>query len=1052
MARSVCSLKSYAAGAAVLFLLAFLSPTLVRSAEDADKAASLRELSVQLIDVGAEQLRRGAYSAAQRSLEQANENRQYLSDSQRKNLDEMLAKTQAAAGEREKIYETMRSADASAKVKNYSRAISSLSSIQESPYLAKAERTQVQTNLAAYKSGLKNQQEEVATLFAKSIRLYGDGKFEEARKGFEEVAFSGVPLVSTGPTAKEYIAKIDDQLAKNAAVAAAPVAPAAPAVAAAVPVAAQTKPAAVEEELLNEKAPAVPLDEPKTTIAVAPPQEKQPATAPPVAAAPAAPAAVAVSAAKESSQCAISSDGAYVDKVMQQRNVQRSYTEAVVDDAAAKARAQMQQGNFAAARESIYSAWRVVDTNKILLGDDLYKKMNDTLTGIKNEIDAKDAAAAAITQQQRQKEAALLQNQLRGQQETERRQRIDDLMSKALALQREQRYEDARGQLELLLAIDPLNEQALTIHQTLTDMINFRKQLDVRRQIDEQTMATFLSADKSGIPHADELVYPQDWRELTSKRSPEEIGGMSADDVQVNKQLDESVDLSKLTPDTAFGDAIVMLQNSVQPQLRIFVNWKDLENNAEITRLTRINMEPISGIPLRKAIGLLLSSISGAGVKLGYAIEGGVVSIATEASLPTTMVQRAYDVSDLLGIRADFVTDLTTTGLGQISQAATTGGQGGGGGGGQRQQQQQQGQQQQMTSQELEQRSQTRIAQVEEMIKQINPESWDTAGGKGTLRVWDTSLIVVQTSEVHKQIADMIEKLRTAMGLGQQVAIEARFLLVSETFLEDIGFDVDFTSIHLGGKWDPLSVQQDSISTTSGAEKNTALTAQGAYGGVLDDLQVQFLVKATQESTNGRQLQAPRVCVLSGESATLSVTTDQSYISNVTAEQSTASAGTGTSTNVATTLQQEISTITSGVILNVTPTISSDKRYVILRITTNTTNVISLTPFTSTVATNGSTPIPATIYVPELQITQVQTRVSVPDKGTLLLGGQKITDESEVESGVPILGKLPIVGRLFNNRSEQRSQKVLLILVTPTIILQQEKEREAFPDLTAAKR
>ena len=78
MARSICSLKSYAVWIAFLFVLAFLSPTLVGAAEDTEKAASLRSVSVQLIDVGAEQFRRGAYSAAQRSLEQANENRQYL--------------------------------------------------------------------------------------------------------------------------------------------------------------------------------------------------------------------------------------------------------------------------------------------------------------------------------------------------------------------------------------------------------------------------------------------------------------------------------------------------------------------------------------------------------------------------------------------------------------------------------------------------------------------------------------------------------------------------------------------------------------------------------------------------------------------------------------------------------------------------------------------------------------------------------------------------------------------------------------------------------------
>ena len=51
----------------------------------------------------------------------------------------------------------------------------------------------------------------MAALYAKSVTLYNEGKLAEARKGFEEVAASGVPLVSTGPTAREYIAKIDEQ-------------------------------------------------------------------------------------------------------------------------------------------------------------------------------------------------------------------------------------------------------------------------------------------------------------------------------------------------------------------------------------------------------------------------------------------------------------------------------------------------------------------------------------------------------------------------------------------------------------------------------------------------------------------------------------------------------------------------------------------------------------------------------------------------------------------------------------------------------------------------
>jgi type II secretory pathway component GspD/PulD (secretin) len=63
------------------------------------------------------------------------------------------------------------------------------------------------------------------------------------------------------------------------------------------------------------------------------------------------------------------------------------------------------------------------------------------------------------------------------------------------------------------------------------------------------------------------------------------------------------------------------------------------------------------------------------------------------------------------------------------------------------------------------------------------------------------------------------------------------------------------------------------------------------------------------------------------------------------------------------------------------------------------------------------------------------------------LGGQRITAEVEKEAGVPILSKIPIVGRLFGNRSVVRDQKILLILVKPTIMLQEEREAEAIASM-----
>src|SRR5207245_10117041 len=84
------------------------------------------------------------------------------------------------------------------------------------------------------------------------------------------------------------------------------------------------------------------------------------------------------------------------------------------------------------------------------------------------------------------------------------------------------------------------------------------------------------------------------------------------------------------------------------------------------------------------------------------------------------------------------------------------------------------------------------------------------------------------------------------------------------------------------------------------------------------------------------------------------------------------------------------------------------------------------------------------IQQPEVQITEVRCTVSVPDGGTLLLGGQTLSGELEREAGVPVLSKIPFLKRLFTNRSSSHDDQVLLILVKPTIIIQREQEAKQF--------
>ena len=92
--------------------------------------------------------------------------------------------------------------------------------------------------------------------------------------------------------------------------------------------------------------------------------------------------------------------------------------------------------------------------------------------------------------------------------------------------------------------------------------------------------------------------------------------------------------------------------------------------------------------------------------------------------------------------------------------------------------------------------------------------------------------------------------------------------------------------------------------------------------------------------------------------------------------------------------------------------------------------------------------LPVFLQLPTLSSQRVQTSVSVPDGGTLLIGGQKLATESEVEAGVPVLSKIPLFKRLYSSRSMIKDEQTLLILVKPKILIQSEQEELAFPSFS----
>ena len=81
-----------------------------------------------------------------------------------------------------------------------------------------------------------------------------------------------------------------------------------------------------------------------------------------------------------------------------------------------------------------------------------------------------------------------------------------------------------------------------------------------------------------------------------------------------------------------------------------------------------------------------------------------------------------------------------------------------------------------------------------------------------------------------------------------------------------------------------------------------------------------------------------------------------------------------------------------------------------------------------------------TVQLPVFAQVLVRTSVSVPDGGTVLLGGVKRLREGRNMAGVPILNKIPYISRLFKNSGVGRETESLMLMVTPRIVIHEEEE------------
>lgn len=236
----------------------------------------------------------------------------------------------------------------------------------------------------------------------------------------------------------------------------------------------------------------------------------------------------------------------------------------------------------------------------------------------------------------------------------------------------------------------------------------------------------------------------------------------------------------------------------------------------------------------------------------------------------------------------------------------------------------------------------------------------------------------------------------------------------------------------------------------------SAASNAGAQMGfaILSEIEAFFFISAAQGDTRTNVLQAPKVTLFNGQQAFVSDTSQSPFVISVIPVVG----------DFAAAQQPVIVVLNEGTFLTVQATVSNDRRFVRLTVVPFFSRIdeVNTFQFTGSETTseetdeegNQETPNDntrnqrartvtregTTVQLPTFSFVTVTTTVSVPDGGTVLLGGIKRLSEDRREFGVPMLNKIPYVSRLFKNVGISRTTSSLMMMVTPRIIIQEEEE------------
>jgi general secretion pathway protein D len=278
-------------------------------------------------------------------------------------------------------------------------------------------------------------------------------------------------------------------------------------------------------------------------------------------------------------------------------------------------------------------------------------------------------------------------------------------------------------------------------------------------------------------------------------------------------------------------------------------------------------------------------------------------------------------------------------------------------------------------------------------------------------------------------------------------------------FIPPGGDPVGQFPVTAGNRSGNFSISGNAIDTLLSGVSGGAV-APGIFGlsGVFTDPQFQVVIRALNQKKGIDLLSAPRVTTKSGQRAVIEIVREFRYPTQFqppqipqnfrgdTITDNGLTAGSGRTSGafpVTPTTPTSFETRNTGVTLEVEPVVGPDGITIDLNLVPQVVEFEGFINYGSPIQTTStnflgqtSTVIltPNVINQPIFSTRKVTTSVSVWDGQTVVLGGLMREDVQKTEDRTPIIGDIPIIGRLFRTNSEQHIKRNLVIFVTARLV------------------